>query len=59
MTITWRSGENSSRIDYIFASEDIMEKIRSHEIIDVKDFDTDHKALTITFDIEEKIKNNK
>ncbi|PKC02190.1 hypothetical protein RhiirA5_425607 [Rhizophagus irregularis] len=52
---TWKSGETSSRIDYIFASEGILGKIISHEILEIEDFKTDHKALTIKFEIKEKL----
>ncbi|PKY52578.1 hypothetical protein RhiirA4_470295 [Rhizophagus irregularis] len=56
---TWKSGENSSRIDYIFASEGILGQILSHEIIDIEDFETDHKALAIKVELKELIDLNR
>ncbi|PKK40994.1 hypothetical protein RhiirC2_805125 [Rhizophagus irregularis] len=52
---TWRSGEYSFRIDFIFLSEGVFEEIISHEILDIADFKTDHKALTIKIKIKEKL----
>uniref|UniRef100_U9UUJ7 Endonuclease/exonuclease/phosphatase domain-containing protein n=1 Tax=Rhizophagus irregularis (strain DAOM 181602 / DAOM 197198 / MUCL 43194) TaxID=747089 RepID=U9UUJ7_RHIID len=56
---TWKSGEYSSRIDYIFASENILGQISSHEILDIEDFETDHKALTINIELKESLNLNK
>ncbi|PKK71591.1 hypothetical protein RhiirC2_778234 [Rhizophagus irregularis] len=56
---TWKSGELSSRIDYIFCNEDILKEIISHEVKDIKEEITDHKALTLKFKIQDKIKYNK
>ncbi|PKK61870.1 hypothetical protein RhiirC2_791195 [Rhizophagus irregularis] len=42
---TWKSGELSSRIDYIFCNEDILKEILSYEVLDIKEELTDHKAL--------------
>uniref|UniRef100_U9T174 Endonuclease/exonuclease/phosphatase domain-containing protein n=1 Tax=Rhizophagus irregularis (strain DAOM 181602 / DAOM 197198 / MUCL 43194) TaxID=747089 RepID=U9T174_RHIID len=59
MLDTWKSGDNSSRIDFIFASESFNENIISHEIIDIEDFETDHKALTVKVELKEKLGMNK
>ncbi|CAB4424719.1 unnamed protein product [Rhizophagus irregularis] len=59
MLDTWKSREHSSRIDYIFASEGILRQILSHEIIDIEDFKTDHKALTIKIELKESIELNR
>ncbi|PKY55305.1 hypothetical protein RhiirA4_503926 [Rhizophagus irregularis] len=59
MLDTWKSGENSSRIDFIFASEGFQESIISHEILDIEDFETDHKALTVKIELKEKLGMNK
>ncbi|PKY51901.1 hypothetical protein RhiirA4_469210 [Rhizophagus irregularis] len=59
MLNTWKSGEYSSRIDFIFLSEGLLEEIISHEILDIEDFETDHKALTIKFKVKEKIKSTR
>ncbi|EXX55430.1 hypothetical protein RirG_225530 [Rhizophagus irregularis DAOM 197198w] len=56
---TWKSGDNSSRIDFIFASEGLQESIISHEILEIEDFDTDHKALTVKIELKEKLGINK
>ncbi|PKK58091.1 hypothetical protein RhiirC2_823927, partial [Rhizophagus irregularis] len=56
---TWKSGELSSRIDYIFCNEDILKEIISHEVKDINVELTDHKALTLKFKIKDKIKYNK
>ncbi|PKY34288.1 hypothetical protein RhiirB3_475964, partial [Rhizophagus irregularis] len=56
---TWRSGEYSSRIDFIFLSEGVLEEIISHEILDIADFKTDHRALTIKIKIKEKLEKSK
>ncbi|PKC71217.1 DNase I-like protein [Rhizophagus irregularis] len=41
---TWKSGELSSRIDYIFCNEDLLKEIISHEILEIEEKITDHKA---------------
>ncbi|PKY33556.1 hypothetical protein RhiirB3_452540, partial [Rhizophagus irregularis] len=56
---TWKNGDNSSRIDYIFMSEGILENTISHEILDIEDFDTDHRALTIKFELKENLELDK
>ncbi|RGB33434.1 hypothetical protein C1646_669365 [Rhizophagus diaphanus] len=52
---TWKNGKYSSRIDYIFTSDDILEETLSNKILDINEFSTDHKALTITIKLKEKI----
>ncbi|PKC56955.1 hypothetical protein RhiirA1_473239 [Rhizophagus irregularis] len=59
MLDTWKSGKNSSRIDFIFTSEHILDSIISHEILDIEDFKTDHKALMIKFRIKENTNTSK
>ncbi|PKY29457.1 hypothetical protein RhiirB3_483703 [Rhizophagus irregularis] len=56
---TWKSGEYSSRIDYIFTSESILGQISSHKILDIEDFETDHKALKINIDLKESLDLNR
>ncbi|PKB91850.1 hypothetical protein RhiirA5_447287, partial [Rhizophagus irregularis] len=53
------SRDHSSRIDYIFTSEGILGQILSHEVLDIEDFTTDHKALTIKIELKESIDLNR
>ncbi|PKY54223.1 hypothetical protein RhiirA4_426625 [Rhizophagus irregularis] len=59
MLDTWKSGKNSSRIDFIFTSDHILDCITSHEVLEIEDFETDHKGLSIKISIKEKLKINK
>lgn len=52
---TWKKGELSSRIDYIFCNEDLLKDIISHEVIDIDENITDHKALIIKFKVKDKL----
>ncbi|GES87658.1 hypothetical protein GLOIN_2v1824527 [Rhizophagus clarus] len=50
---TWTNGFNSSRIDYIFTSDNILSNIIRHEVKKLENIQTDHKALTITIKLTE------
>ncbi|GES80782.1 RNA-directed DNA polymerase from mobile element jockey-like [Rhizophagus clarus] len=50
---TWTNGFNSSRIDYIFTSDNILSNIIRHEVKKLENIQTDHKALTITIKLAE------
>jgi hypothetical protein len=53
---TWKSGELSSRIDYIFFSKQLMDQMLKHEVMTPPDIATDHKALTVEIKLKEHIK---
>lgn len=54
MVNTWSNNTPSTRIDYIFVSENIIRSIEAHEVIDIKEeFNTDHKGLNITIQFDE------
>ena len=59
MLDTWKSGELSSRIDYIFLSENICDSIISHDVKSIEPEITDHKALIVKMKLEEGIKSNR
>ncbi|GBB86305.1 hypothetical protein RclHR1_12730002 [Rhizophagus clarus] len=50
---TWTNGFNSSRINYIFTSDNILSNIIRHEVKKLENIQTDHKALTITIKLAE------
>ncbi|GBB96287.1 hypothetical protein RclHR1_02720002 [Rhizophagus clarus] len=50
---TWTNGFNSSRIDYIFTSDNILSNIIRHEVKKLENIQTDHKALSITIKLAE------
>jgi hypothetical protein len=56
---TWTNRTASSRIDYIFSSKDILKDTINHEVMTIENLGLDHKALTLKFEIKEKIKYNK
>ncbi|CAB4388688.1 unnamed protein product [Rhizophagus irregularis] len=57
---TWSNGNTSSRIDYIFSTENLMNNIIQHEVIQGVQIKTDHNILTIKISINDIIiKNNR
>ncbi|PKK61919.1 DNase I-like protein [Rhizophagus irregularis] len=57
---TWSNGNTSSRIDYIFSTENLMNNIIQHEVIQGVQIKTDHNIITIKISINDIIiKNNR
>ncbi|GES91124.1 hypothetical protein GLOIN_2v1824527 [Rhizophagus clarus] len=50
---TWTNGFNSSRIDYIFTSDNILSNTIRHKVKKLENIQTDHKALTIMIKLAE------
>ncbi|CAB4381122.1 unnamed protein product [Rhizophagus irregularis] len=57
---TWSNGNTSSRIDYIFSTENLMNNIIQHEVIQGVQIKTDHNIMTFKISINDIIiKNNR
>ncbi|CAB5353539.1 unnamed protein product [Rhizophagus irregularis] len=57
---TWTNGNIHTRIDYIFANNELLSRIKEHEVLNIEErLMTDHKALTITINIDNEISTRK